>query len=207
MHLLGDGVGVVALEAERDGEGVDAEFADVGFDRGHAGFAGEGGVGVGLGVEGLGGVVGAGEASGNGGRGAEIAVDVEELFGAGVVGLHVGVGDGPGGRDAALVLDDAEVFGAHAEEGGAVDLGLATDVVGLLRVQGLVVFVVPGFGGVVAVLEEDGGGVPVEFFLGKEGAALEDEDALAGAGEVEGEGSAASAGADDDCVVWIGHGG
>jgi hypothetical protein len=46
---------------------------------------------------------------------------------------------------------------------------------------------------------------PVEFFLGKEGAALEDEDALAGAGEMEGEGSAACAGADDDCVVWIRH--
>jgi hypothetical protein len=49
-------------------------------------------------------------------------------------------------------------------------------------VKGLVVFVVPGLGGVVTVLEEDGGGAPVKFFLGKEGAALEDEDALAGAG-------------------------
>ena len=203
--FAGDGVEGVALEAEGDGEGVDAELADVGFDGGHAGFAGEGGVGIGLGVEGLGGIVGAGEASGDCGRGAEIAVDVEEFFGAGVEGLHVGVGDGPGGREAALVLDLAEVFSAHAEEGGAVDLGLASDVIGLLGVEGLVVFVAPGFGGVVAVVEEDGGGVPVEFFLGKEGTALEDEDALAGAGEVEGEGSAASAGADDDCVERIGH--
>ena len=203
--LAGDWVEGVALEAERDGEGMDAELADVGFDLGHAGFAGEGGVGVGLGVEGLGGIVGTAEASGNWGRGAEVAVDVEEFFGAGVVRLHVGIGDGPGGRDAALVLDLAEVFGAHAEERGAVDFGLTTDVVGLLRVEGLVVLVVPGFGGVVAVVEEDGGGVPVEFFLGEEGAALEDEDALAGAREMKGQGSTASACADDDCVVWIRH--
>ena len=70
----------------------------------------------------------------------------------------------------------------------------------------LVVFVVPGFGGVVAIVEEDGGGVPVEFFLGEEGAALEDEDALAGAREMQGQGAAASACADDDCVVGICHG-
>lgn len=48
-------------------------------------------------MEGLGGVEGAGEAAGDGGRSAEIAVDVEEFFGAGVVGFHVGVGDRPGG--------------------------------------------------------------------------------------------------------------
>ena len=204
--LAGDWVGFVALEAEGDGEGVDAELADVGFDGGHARFVGEGGVGIGLGVEGLGGIVGAAVAAGDCGRGAEVAVDVEELFGAGVVGFEVGVGDGPGGGDAAFVLDDAEVFGAHAEHGGAVDLGLAADEVGLLGMERLAVLVLPDFGGVVAVVEEDGGGIPVEFFLGEEGAALEDEDALAGAGEVEGEGSAACSGADDDCVVGIRHG-
>jgi hypothetical protein len=203
--LADGGVLLVALEAEGDGEGVDAEFADVGFDLGHAGFVGEGGVGVALGVEGLGGIVGAAKATGDGGFGAEVAVDVEEVFGAGVEGLHVGVGDRPGGRNAALVLDDAEIFGTHAEHGGAVDLGLASDVVGLLRVKGLVVFVVPGLGGVVTVLEEDGGGAPVELLLRHEGAALEDEDALAGLREMERKRAAACAGADDDCVVWIRH--
>ena len=163
------------------------------------------GVGVGFGVEGLGGIVGAAEAAGDGGGGAEVAVDVEELFGAGVVGLHVGVGDGPGGGDAAFVLDDAEVGGAHAEHGGAVDLGLAADVVGLLGMERLIVFVVPGFLGVVTVFEEDGGGVPVKFLLGKERAALEDEEPLAGLREVKGERAAACSGADDDCVVRIRH--
>jgi len=79
------------------------------------------------------------------------------------------------------VVDFAEVLGAHTEHGGSVDFGLASNVVGLLRVKGLVVLVVPGLGGVVAVLEEDGGGAPIEFFLREEGAALEDQDTLAGA--------------------------
>lgn len=37
--LAGCGIEGVAFEAEGDGEGVDAELADVGFDGGHAGFA------------------------------------------------------------------------------------------------------------------------------------------------------------------------
>jgi len=107
---------------------------------------------------------------------------MEELFGAGVEGLHFGVRDGPGWRDAALMLDDAEVLCAHAEHGRAVDLGLATDIVGLLRMERLIVFIVPGFGGVITIVEEDSRGIPIEFLLRKEGAALEDEDALAGLG-------------------------
>jgi hypothetical protein len=42
------------------------------------------------------------EATGHGRGGAEVAVDVEELFRAGVVRLHIGVGDGPRRGDAAL---------------------------------------------------------------------------------------------------------
>lgn len=135
-------------------------------------------------MEGFGGVERAGETSGDSWSRSEIAVDVEELFSARVVGFHVGVGDGPGGGDASLMLDDAEVFGTHAEESSAIDLGLAADVIGLLRMEWLVVFVVPCFCGVIAVVEKDCRGVPVEFFLGKEGTTLQDEDALAGACEV-----------------------
>ncbi len=103
------------------------------------------------------------------------------------------------------MVDDAEVFGAHAEHGGTVDLGLATDEVGLLGMEVFAIFVLPDFLGVVAVLEEDGGGGPVEFFLREEGAALEDEEGLAGAREMEGEGAAAGSGPDDDGVVDGGH--
>jgi hypothetical protein len=69
----------------------------------------------------------------------------------------------------------------------------------------LVVLIVPGFLGVVSVFEEDRGGVPVQLFLRHKGAALKDEDALAGLREMERERAAACAGANDDCVVRIRH--
>ncbi len=69
----------------------------------------------------------------------------------------------------------------------------------------LLVLVEPDIFGVVAVVEEDGGGVPVEFFLRKKRAALEDEDAFACLREMEGECPAACSGSDDDGVVVIGH--
>jgi hypothetical protein len=103
-------------------------------------------------------------------------------------------------------MENAEVFGAEAKESGAIDLGLAADKVGLLRVKRLIVFVEPYVSGVVAVVEEDCGCIPVEFLLGEEGTALEDEDALSRLGEMEGEGTSAGSGSDDDGVILIGHG-
>ena len=97
---------------------------------------------------------------------------MEEFFGAGVIGLQIGVGDGPCRRDAALVVDDSEVLGAHAKHGCAVDLCLSAYKVGLLRVQVFAIFILPGFFGVIAVIQENGRGVPVQFFLGHERAAL-----------------------------------
>src|SRR5271170_2876138 len=80
-----EGVGAVALEAKRDGKGVVAQLFDVVVDRLHAGFARKRREWVGFGVEGFGGV-GAGKVV------VEVAVGGEELLGAGVVGLKVGVG-------------------------------------------------------------------------------------------------------------------
>ena len=80
------GVRFISFQAERDGEGVDAELADVRLDGGHAGFVGQGRVGVGFGVEGLSGVEAAAVAAGDGGCGAKVAVDVEEFVGLGVEG-------------------------------------------------------------------------------------------------------------------------
>jgi hypothetical protein len=96
-------------------------------------------------------------------------------------------------------------LGAEAEESGAVDLSLAAYEVGLLGMEWLVVLVEPDIFGVVAIVEEDGGGVPVKFFLREEWTAFEDEDALAGLGEMQGEGSATGSGSDDDGVVLGGH--
>ncbi len=203
--LGGEGVGFVALEAKRDGEGVYTELADAGFDFSHARFVFKGGIGIVLGVEGLGGIEAGAKASGDGGCGAEIAVDVEKLLGLGIEGLEIGVGDGPGGGDAAVVPDDAEVLGAHAEHGGAVDFGLAADEVGLLWVEVLAVLIVPGLAGVIAIGKKNRGGGPVELFLREKRAALQDKDALAGLSKAQGEWAAAGSGTDDDRVVGIRH--
>jgi hypothetical protein len=193
-----EGVDGVTFEAERNGEGMVAEFFYIIVNRLHARFAGERREGIRLGVEGFGGV-GAGQVV------IEIAVGGEEFFGTAVVGLEIGVGERPCRGDAVFVMEDAEVLGAEAEERGTVDLGLASDEVGLLRVERLIVLVEPDVLSVVTVIEKDGGSVPVKFLLGEEGAALEDEDTLAGLCEVEGEGAASCPGSDDDGVVLIGH--
>jgi Fic family protein len=158
-------------------------------------------------MEGFCGVEGGTESAYDGRRGSEITVNVEQLFGLGVVGLQVGVADGPCGGDSTFVVDDAKIFRAHTEHGCAIDLCLAAYEVGLLRMKFFAVFVLPDFFGVIAVIEKDSGGVPVEFFLGHERTAFKDEDVLAGLGEVKGERSAACAGAYYDDVVRNGHDG
>src|SRR5690606_4929764 len=49
-------------------------------------------------------------------------VDLVELLGLRVVGLHLLVPYGPGRRNPVVVMQDAEVFGAQPEEGGSVEL-------------------------------------------------------------------------------------
>ena len=115
---------------------------------------------------------------GTGGCGAEIAMDVEELFGAGVVGLQIGVGNGPRRRYPAFMLNDAEVFGSHAKQCSAVDLCLPPNEIRLLRVQVPAFLILPSLFGVITVIEKDGGGVPVELLLRQEGATLDDKDFL-----------------------------
>src|ERR1700733_11506157 len=165
----------------------------------HSRLAGERGERVGFGVEGFGWVK-AGEVV------VEMTVGCEELFCTAIVGFEVGIGEWPGGRDAAVVVDDAEVFCAEAEECGAVDFGLAAHVVGLLGMEGLVLLVDPDIFGVIAVVEEDGGGIPVEFFLWQKSAALEDEDALPCLGQMKRQCAASRSSSDDDDVVLVVHG-
>jgi hypothetical protein len=193
-----DRIGGIALEAERDGERVVAEFLDVVVDGLHAGFAGECRKRIGLGMERFGGI-------GTAQIIVEIPVGGEEFFGASVVRLEVGIGERPGGRDAALVVENTKVFGAKPEEGSAIDFCLAADEVGLLGVERLIVLVEPDVFGVVAIVEEDGGGVPVEFFLREERAALENENALPSLCEMEGESATTSPTSDNDGVILIGH--
>src|SRR5262249_1913922 len=52
-----------------------------------------------------------------------------DLLGTGIVGFQVFVADRPGRRGAALVLQRAEIFAAQARQRGAIDLGVAADIV------------------------------------------------------------------------------
>jgi hypothetical protein len=103
------------------------------------------------------------------------------------------------------MLNDTKVFGAHAEHGGPVDLCLPTNEISLLRVQRFAVLVLPGLFGVVAVVEEDCGRVPVELLLRHEGAALQNEDVFACLGQVQSQRSATRSSADHNRVVFAWH--
>src|ERR1700690_4274285 len=106
-------------------------------------------------MERFGGIKRASIAAGHSGSRAEVAMNMKQLFGAGIKGLHLGVRYRPGGRDAALVPDLAKIFRAHAEHGGAEHFGLSSHEVRLLRVQLLTVFVLPDFFGVITVVEKN----------------------------------------------------
>ncbi len=69
--------------------------------------------------------------------------------------------------------------------------------------QWFAVLILPGFFGVVAVVQEDRGRVPIKLFLRHEGAALQNEDILAGLGEVQGQGSATRPSADHDRIKVV----
>ena len=101
---------------------------------------------------------------------------------------------------------DAKVFRAHAKEGCAVDLGLSTHEVGLLRMQVFPILVLPGLLGVIAIIQENRGGVPVQFFLWHERSAFEDQDLLASLRKMERKRSATRAGSNYDRVIGSAHG-
>ena len=129
------------------------------------------------------------------------AVDLVELLRLRVVGLDVVVRDGPRGRDAVVVLELPEVLLPESIEGGAVELGLAADVVVDPGLEALALVVVPRVLRHVTVLDEDLAGVPVLDLARQPVAAFEQEDPLPGWGEVPGKRAAAGSGADDDHVV------
>jgi hypothetical protein len=103
------------------------------------------------------------------------------------------------------MLNHAKVSGPHAEHRGAVDFGLAAHEIRLLGMQWFAVLILPGFFGVVAVVEEDRGRVPIKLLLRHERAALQNEDVLAGLGEVQGQCSATRPGANHDRIKIVCH--
>ena len=131
------------------------------------------------------------------------AVHLVHPLGRQVVRLHVRVRDRPGGRDPVVVAQFREILATHPVQRGPVHLGGAADVVVHLRLEALVLRVVPGVRRVVPAVDEHVGGVPVVRLARQPVAALQQQDPLARRGEVPGEGAATGAGADDDDVVGV----
>ncbi len=131
------------------------------------------------------------------------AVHLVDLLGQGVVGLEVGVRDRPRGRDPVVMPELTEVLLAQAVQRRSVHLRGAAHVVVHLRLERLAVVVVPGVGGDVAVVDEDVLREPVLGLACEPVAALEQEDPLAGGGEMPGERAAAGTGPDDDHVIAV----
>ena len=90
-----------------------------------------------------------------------LAVYMIKILRFGVVGLKVLVAQRPGPGYAVVMDDFAEVLLAQAQQGGAVELGIAAHVVLDARVERTAFLVDPGFPGLVLVIDEDGGGVPI----------------------------------------------
>ena len=100
----------------------------------------------------------------------------------------------------------AEVLLAQAEEGGAVELGVAADGVVRVRVQVAPARVPPDLLGLVATLQIHGGGVPVLLLAPDVVAALEQQDALPRGSEIVDQRPPAGPGPDHDHVVAVRHG-
>ena len=132
------------------------------------------------------------------------AVHPVEVLGLGVVGLEVGVVDRPGRRDPVVVLQLAEVLGTQPEQSRAVELRVAADVVVDLRLERVVVPVVPGLG---EAGTSPGRRPRCELQLsrsrGQVAAAFEEQHALAGGRQAVRDGAAAGTAADDDDVVVV----
>src|SRR5215207_2041660 len=108
-----------------------------------------------------------------------------------------------------MVRDLPEVLRPEPKERGAVELGVAADVVVLLGRELVPFAVAPLLVGRVLPLQEDGGRIPVVTLAGEVATALEEQDALARRRQLPGERPSASSAADDDDVVVLGcrHGG
>src|SRR5262245_1362588 len=95
----------------------------------------------------------------------------------------------------------AEVFFAKAKEGGAVEFGVAADVIVCVRVKLFAVAVAPRLTGLIAAFQIDDARIPVVFLAGHIAAALKNQDALAGSGKLVGERAAAGSRTNDDYIV------
>src|SRR5438874_1264316 len=124
-----------------------------------------------------------------------------EVFGLGVVGLQVFIGDGPSRRYPVVMFEFAKIFLAHAKQRGAVELRCATHEVMRPWLKGFTAVIIPGVLRDIAVVEEDRVDIPVLFLARQKGAALQEQNAFAGGCQTVRQRAAAGASANDDHVI------
>jgi len=131
------------------------------------------------------------------------AVHLVELLRLRVVRLELVVGDRPRRRQPVVVPQLAEVLLAQAIQRRPVQLRGSADEVVDLRLERRAALVEPRVRRHIAVLDEHVLRQPVLRLARQPIAALEQQDALPGRGEVTCERASAGAGADDDDVVVV----
>src|SRR6266478_7774559 len=97
----------------------------------------------------------------------------------------------------------AKIFLAQAEERGAVEFGVASDVVVGVRVEPLAFLVAPLFLSLVLGLNIDRARIPIGLLPGNIVPPFQDEDAFPSGGERSEECSPACSRTDDDYVVVL----
>ena len=104
-------------------------------------------------------------------------------FGLIVIRLVIWIFQRPRGRGAVLVLNLFEIALPQLKESGTVDFCIPSDPIRRLWMQRLALAVLPNLFRVVAVLEEDGFGIPILFLLWQKTAALQNQNPLSARGQ------------------------
>src|SRR6266436_9592863 len=97
----------------------------------------------------------------------------------------------------------AKIFLPKAEERGAVEFGIAPNVVVGVRMERLAVLVAPLFLSLVPGLDINGARIPIGLLPGNIVAPFQDEDAFTGGSEPVHQCSAARSGSDNNYVVVL----
>lgn len=99
------------------------------------------------------------------------------------------------------MLDFFEIFFSEPKERGAIEFGVAADVVMGSRFEGVSLFIDPFLAAVVFAFEEDFSGISIRFFTGQKAASFDDEDFSSRAGQLVGESASSSAAPQNHRIV------
>src|ERR1035438_2508329 len=125
------------------------------------------------------------------------------MFGLRVVRLEVLIAQWPCRRDAAMVRGFPEVLDTEPQQGRAIHLRVAADVILNAGRKRLAVLVIPRLFGPVLRLDKDSLGIPVVFLTRQVSAPFEHQNPFAGGRQMVRERTTASARTYDDDVVMV----